>query len=75
LQLLRDLKAPLKAFSVVLNWAAKSNASGHIFKEGCQPSPEKVMRNVLERYYMNGLIPRETIVPTLFTEDGVSCIL
>jgi hypothetical protein len=25
LQLLRDLKAPLKAFSVILNWAAKSN--------------------------------------------------
>ncbi len=49
LQLLRDLKAPLKAFSVVLNWAAKSNASGHVFKESCQPSREKVMRNLFER--------------------------
>jgi hypothetical protein len=59
LQLLRDLKAPLKAFSVVLNWAAKSNASGHVFKEGYQPCREKVMRNLFEGYNMNGLIPKE----------------
>jgi hypothetical protein len=34
LQLLRDLNCPLKAFTLVLKWAAKSNGSGHTFCEG-----------------------------------------
>ncbi len=59
IELLRDLNAPLKAFSVVLKWSAKSNASHHVFKVGCQPSCEKVLRNLLERYNLNGLIPKE----------------
>ncbi len=45
LQLLWDLNCPLKAFTLVLNWAAKSNASGQVFQEGCQPTCEKVMSN------------------------------
>ncbi|KAI2503114.1 hypothetical protein MHU86_11305 [Fragilaria crotonensis] len=40
LQLLRDLKCPLKAFTLVLKWAAKSNGSGHSFREGFQPTRE-----------------------------------
>jgi len=31
LQLLRDLNCPLKTFTIVLNWAAQSNESGHKF--------------------------------------------
>ena len=34
LQLVRDLKAPLKAFNLILNWDAKSNESGHDFHVG-----------------------------------------
>ena len=74
LQLLRDLKAPLKAFTLVLNWAAKSNASGHIFKEGCQPSREKVMRNLYDRYNMNGLIPKEKQLYLPYTQRMVSVV-
>ena len=74
LQLLRDLKAPLKAFSVVLNWAAKSNASGHVFKEGCQPSCEKVMRNLFERCNMNGLIPKEKQLYLTYSQRAVSVV-
>ncbi len=59
LQLLRDLKAPLKAFAILLNWAAKSNTSGHVFKVGCQPSCKKVMKHLYKRYNINGLIPKE----------------
>ena len=59
LELLGELKAPLKAFSRILHWAAKSNASGHVFKVGCQPSREEVERNLYIRYNMNGLIPKE----------------
>jgi hypothetical protein len=74
LQLLRDLKAPLKAFTLVLNWAAKSNASGHVFKEGCQPSREKVMRNLYERYNMNGLIPKEKQLYLPYSQRTVSVV-
>jgi hypothetical protein len=39
LQLLRDLvNCPLKACTLVLNRAGKSNASGHVFQEGCLPT-------------------------------------
>ena len=58
LQLLRDLKCPLKAFTLVLKWAAKSNGSGHSFREGFQPTREKVIANLFERYNMKGLIPK-----------------
>jgi hypothetical protein len=48
LQLLRDIKRHLKAFTLVLKWAAKSNGSGHTFREGCQPTCEKVITNLYE---------------------------
>lgn len=38
LQLLNELKAPLNAFTVILNWAAKANDCGYFFKVGGQPS-------------------------------------
>ena len=59
LQLLRDLNCPPKAFTLVLKWAAKSNGSGHTFREGFQPTREKVITNLYKRYNMNGLIPKE----------------
>ena len=59
LQLVRDLKAPLKAFNLILNWAAKSNESGHIFHVGRQPTHKKVMKNLYDRYNMHTLIPKE----------------
>jgi hypothetical protein len=35
----------MKAFSHILNWAAKANDKGHLFKVDCQPSWEKVVQN------------------------------
>jgi hypothetical protein len=74
LQLLRDLNCPLKAFTLVLNWAAKSNASGHVFQEGCQPTCEKVMRTLNERYNMNGLIPKEKQLHLSYLQRTVSLV-
>jgi hypothetical protein len=59
LQLPRDIKCPLKAFTLVLKWAAKSNVSGHMFREGCQLTRKKVITNMYKRYNMNGLTPEE----------------
>ncbi len=59
MQLLKDMKVPLKAFSFILNWAAKSNERVHLFKVGCQPSLKKVIKNLYQRYNMNGLISKE----------------
>ena len=74
LQLLRGLKCPLKAFTLVLKWAAKSNGSGHTFHEGFQPTREKVITNLYERYNMNGLIPKEKNVYLPYTQRTVSLI-
>jgi hypothetical protein len=38
LHVLMELKAPLEAFSCILNWAAKANNQGHVFQVDCQPS-------------------------------------
>ena len=43
LDLLRKLRIPLKAFTVILKWAAKSNASGCVFHEGFQPTYKKAI--------------------------------
>lgn len=59
LQLLRDLNCPLKAFTLILNWAAKSNASGHVFRDGCQPTRKKVISTLYDRYNMKGLTPKD----------------
>ncbi|KAI2506334.1 hypothetical protein MHU86_8062 [Fragilaria crotonensis] len=61
LHLLKELKAPLKAFSGILNWAAKANGQGHIFHPDCQPSRRKVVHNLYCRYNMKGLIPKEKL--------------
>jgi hypothetical protein len=74
LELLGELKAPLKAFSRILHWAAKSNASGHVFKVGCQPSREKVVRNLYTRYNMNGLIPKEKQLYLPYSKRTVSVV-
>ncbi len=61
LHLLKELKAPLKAFSGILNWAAKANGQGHIFHPDCQPSCRRVVHNLYCRYNMKGLIPKEKL--------------
>jgi hypothetical protein len=61
LHLLKELKAPLKAFSGILNWAAKANGQGHIFHPDCQPSRRRVVHNLYCRYNMKGLIPKEKL--------------
>ena len=62
LNLLKELKAPaLKAFSGILNWAAKVNDQGHIFHPNCQPSCCRVIHNVYCQYNMKGLIPKEKL--------------
>ena len=38
LHLVNELKAPLKTFSGILNWAAKATGQGHIFHPDCQLS-------------------------------------
>ena len=62
LHLLKELKASLKAFSGILNWAAKANSQGHIFHPDCQPSCRRVIHKLYCRYNMNGLIPKENLV-------------
>jgi hypothetical protein len=74
LQLLKDLKVPLKAFSLTLNWAAKSNERGHFFKVGCQPSHEKVIKNLYQMYNMNGLIPKKKQLYLPYSKRTVSMV-
>ena len=74
LQLLRDIKCPLKASTLVLKWAAKSNGSGHTFRESCQPTHKKVITNFYERYNMNGLTPKEKKLYLPYTQRTVSLI-
>ncbi len=74
LQLLQDLNCPLKAFTLVLNWTAKLNANGHVLQEGCQPTCKKVMRNLNERYKMNGLIPTEKQLYLPYSQRTVSMV-
>ena len=61
LHLLKELNAPLKAFSVILNWAAKANRQGHIFEPECQPCRRRVIHTLYCRYNMKGLIPKEKL--------------
>ena len=74
LDLLRKLNCPLKAFTLILKWAAKSNGSGHIFRDGFQPSRQKVITKLYERYNMNGLIPQEKLLYLPYTQRTVSMI-
>ena len=68
LHLLKELKAPLKAFSGILNWAAKANDQGHVFHPNCQPSRCRVVHN------MKGLIPKEKLFYLLYSRRTVPMI-
>ena len=74
LDLLRKLNCPLKAFTLILKWAAKSNGSGHIFSDGFQQTRKKVITKLYERYNMNGLIPEEKLLYLPYTQRTVSMI-
>ena len=75
LQLVRDLKAPLKAFNLILNWAAKSNESGHIFHVGPrQPTHKKVMKNLYDRYNTHALIPKEKQLYLPYSQQVVKVV-
>jgi hypothetical protein len=74
LDILKDMNAPLNAFSRILNWAAKSNESGYIFKTKCQPTRQKVMSNLYERYNMDGLIPIEKKLYLPYSKRIVSMV-
>ena len=74
LDLLRKLHCPLKAFTIILKWAAKSNGSGHVFREGFQPTREKVIAKLYQRYHMNGLVPKEKKLYLPYTQRTVSMV-
>ena len=74
LQLLNDLKAPLNAFTAVLNWAAKANDCGYFFKVGGQPSREKMIQKLYARYNMKGLIPKEKELYLPYSKRTVSMV-
>lgn len=74
LQLLRELHCPLKAFEIILKWAAKSNGSGYTFRADRQPTRKKVISELFERYNMKGLIPKEKRVYMPYTQRIVSMI-
>ncbi len=74
LQLLKELKALLKAFSCILNWAAKANDHGHVFQVDCQPSRRKVIHKLFCRYNMKGLIPKEKSLYLLYARRVVPMI-
>jgi hypothetical protein len=62
LHIMKSLNAPLRAFSHILNWAAKAYNSGHMFKVDCQPSQEKVVQMLYCQCNMKGLIPKEMLL-------------
>ncbi len=45
-----------------------------MFQDGCQPACEKVMRNLNERYNMNGLIPKEKQLYLPYLQRTVSMV-
>ena len=74
LQLLKEIKAPLNAFTRILNWAAKSNEDGHQFQLDGMPTREKIIQNLYVRYNMKGLIPKEELLYLPYTKRIVSMI-
>ena len=74
LQLLNELRAPLNAFTAVLNWAAKANDCGYFFKVGVQPSREKMIQKLYARYNMKGLIPKEKQLYLPYSKRTVSMV-
>jgi hypothetical protein len=74
LHLLNELKAPLNAFTAVLNWAAKANDCGYFFKVGGQPSCKKMIQKLYTRYNMKGLIPKEKQLHLPFSKQTISMV-
>ena len=74
LQLLKEIKAPLNAFTRILTWAAKSNEDGHQFQLDGMPTREKIIQNLYIRYNMKGLIPKEELLYLPYTKRIVSMI-
>ncbi len=74
LQCLNELRAPLNAFTAVLNWAAKANDCGYFFKVGVQPSREKMIQKLYARYDMKGLIPKEKQLYLPYSKRTVSMV-
>ena len=74
LQLLNELKAPLNAFTVILNWAARANDCGYFFKVGGQPSRDKTIQKLYVRYNMKGLIPKEKKLYLPYSKRTVSLL-
>jgi hypothetical protein len=61
---------------LILKWAAKSYERGHLSKVGCQPSSEKVIKNLYQRYNMNKIDSKgEAIVSALLQEDSFDGLL
>ncbi len=60
--ILKELRTLLRAFSLILNWAAKAYERGHTFKMNCQPSWEKAVQKLYCRYNMRGLTPKEKLL-------------
>ncbi len=74
LQLLKEIKAPLNAFTRILNWAAKSNEDGHQFQWDGMPTREKIIQNLYVRYNIQGLIPKEELLYLPYTKRIFSMI-
>ncbi len=74
LHLLKELKAPLNAFSGIQNWAAKANGQGHIFHPNCQPSCCRVVHNLYCWYNMKVLIPKEKLFNLPYSRRTVPLI-
>ena len=65
LQLLKDINAPLNAFTCFLTLAAKTNEDGNQFNSDRIASREKVIQNLFARYNMKGLSPRSHLCISL----------
>jgi hypothetical protein len=57
LQLLKKLKAPLKTFKEVLNWASRASSAGYCFTKK-QPSRKAVLNRLYQKQSMKQLLPR-----------------
>lgn len=74
LQLLKEINAPLTAFTRILKWAAKSSEDGHQFKSYSIPTREKVIQNLFVRYNMKGLTPKESFMYLPYSKRIVSMV-
>ncbi len=72
LHLLKELNAPLNAFTRILNWSAQANASGHIFQTGGLPTiARKGRTKVVLQVQHEGIDTKgEAAISALFKEDS-----